>query len=317
MDTEEFKKTIGKIVENYEGIERSLVHQLRLQVPQHGPTTGSYRENVWRSLFRMIIPKKYQIEQGVFIIDSKGNISKEVDLAVFDEMYTPYLFNYGEIKFIPIEAVSVVIQCKSKISHSGEQVIDKNGDIKNDIFENIKNWVASINKLKTSLDSVARMAAYIVDNNEDAKTPLTQTATRPIKILCATDITGGIREELSKRFDILLYIADDKLKKEISDEETNYLEWNRKLNHAGEKNDTEDKGNHSSLKTRNLKQLRVPNVEVDAPEKTILSLTFQLNQLLMLINNPMLFPHRAYAGMFSEVLTETKKEGKGRTDERK
>ena len=70
------------------------------------------RDRVWKSLFEMIIPKKYCIEQSVFIIDSYGNISREVDLAVYDEMYTPYIFNYGEIKFIPIEAVAVVVQCK-------------------------------------------------------------------------------------------------------------------------------------------------------------------------------------------------------------
>lgn len=66
----------------------------------------------------MVIPKKYCIEQGVFIIDSYGKISNEVDLAVFDEMYTPYIFNYEEIKFIPIEAVAAVIQCKSQINQA-------------------------------------------------------------------------------------------------------------------------------------------------------------------------------------------------------
>lgn len=34
----------------------------------------------------------------------------------------------------------------------------------------------------------------------------------------------------------------------------------------------------------------------------LLSLNLQLNQLLMLINNPMLFPHFAYAKIFRERL---------------
>ena len=32
---------------------------------------------------------------------------------------------------------------------------------------------------------------------------------------------------------------------------------------------------------------------------SLLTFNFQLNQLLMLINNPILFPHRAYVKMFN------------------
>lgn len=105
--------SISKMVENYRNMEKSIVAQLLLETPAHHPTTGAYRENVRKSLFEMVVPRKFCIEQNVFIIDSFGYISKEVDLAIFDETYTPYIFNYGKIKFIPIEAVAVVVQCKS------------------------------------------------------------------------------------------------------------------------------------------------------------------------------------------------------------
>uniref|UniRef100_UPI003FA486C2 hypothetical protein n=1 Tax=Enterocloster clostridioformis TaxID=1531 RepID=UPI003FA486C2 len=36
----------------------------------------------------MIVPKKFVIEHSVFIIDSAGNVSKEVDLAIINT-YTP------------------------------------------------------------------------------------------------------------------------------------------------------------------------------------------------------------------------------------
>lgn len=115
MDSEKrMENAISKIRSNYVSLEKSIVDQLSLEVTKHQLTTGTYRETVWKSLFDMIIPRKFCIEQGVFIIDSKGKISDEVDLVIFDEMYTPYIFNYGKIKFIPIEAVAVVVQCKSK-----------------------------------------------------------------------------------------------------------------------------------------------------------------------------------------------------------
>lgn len=112
MEKDYNNKTIQSILKNYSHLEESIAFQLSLSA-NHPPTTGACREKIWMSLFRQIIPRKFSIEQGVFIIDSCGNISQEVDLAVFDEQYTPYIFNYSNIKFIPIEAVAMVIQCKS------------------------------------------------------------------------------------------------------------------------------------------------------------------------------------------------------------
>ena len=77
-----YEKLIKMLGENYRKIEQSIVNQIRLKVDNHYPTAGSYRENVWKSLFEMIVPKKYCIEQGVFIIDSYGNKSREVDLVI-------------------------------------------------------------------------------------------------------------------------------------------------------------------------------------------------------------------------------------------
>lgn len=43
-------------------------------------------------------------------------------------------------------------------------------------------------------------------------------------------------------------------------------------------------------------------------EVSLLSLNLQLNQLLMLINNPILFPHLSYAEMFNKVDQKEEKE---------
>jgi hypothetical protein len=44
--------------------------------------------------------------------------------------------------------------------------------------------------------------------------------------------------------------------------------------------------------------------DLEVPRNALLTLNFQLNQLLMLINNPMLFPHLAYAKAFREIVEE-------------
>jgi hypothetical protein len=272
-------ETIQKIISNYQHLEHSLVQQLQLEVHGHHLTTGTYREEVWKSLFEQIIPKKFCIKQGVFIIDSKGHISREVDLAIFDEQYTPYIFNYGKIKFIPIEAVAVVVQCKSTR-------LDE---------EDLSEWAGSINKLKTSLNSFARVMGQVINNNEkDSFASKAQSATRPVKILCCT--AKSINKKIAELFDISLHLAKggNSLFKIMPEENRTYDCWYKELNHYKSGSDIDVKPT-----PKRLSDLRI----TDDEENVLLSLIFQLNQMLMIINNPMFFPHQSYVEMFRKCIT--------------
>lgn len=301
-----YDDVLRTIAANYEEIEHSIANQLLINVPSHYPTEGAYRENVWKSLFEMVVPRKYCIEQGVFIIDAFGHKSREVDLAVYDEIYTPYIFNYGEIKFIPIEAVAAVIQCKSRYLCK----------------ENIIDWVDSIDALITSMDSVARMAGFMADNqNVTKENSVTQTATRPLTILC-TLATKKALGQYNDRFDIILSVdvENKKLYKSIKNEDQSLEAWNDQLNHAIDNIENSDDKEYRKkikveLKTNRqaiLKELKVSGKDEKGGdnENVILSLIFQLNQLLMVLNNPMLFPHHAYAQRFREALRKSS-ENKG------
>lgn len=298
-----YDELIKMLAGNYKKIEKSIANQILLNVSNHYPTIGSYREAVWKALFEMIVPQKYCIEQSVFIIDSYGHKSKEVDLVIFDEMYTPYIFNYGRIKFIPIEAVAAVVQCKSK-------------DLKP---ESITEWRKSIESLITSMDSVARMANRMVDNKDESHNKVTQTATRPIMILCAM-VSQNIMSKYKDDFDIILSVEKKgkKIMKLIRGEQNSLEQWNDSLNHAldnmdeenlaAEKSERHDKRmDISGVKRENLLQnLKVEHMNKEGilEENVLLSLIFQLNQLLMILNNPMLFPHQAYANCFNNILKE-------------
>ena len=238
----------------------------------------------------------------MFIIDSYGHKSDEIDLVIFDEMYTPYIFNYGKIKFIPIEAVAAVVQCKSRS-------VD---------YNNVTDWKKSIEGLITSMDSVARIATDVVDNLENSK-PVTQTATRPIMILCAIAPVNR-HSDWEKAFDIILSVSekDRKIHKYIRGENDSLDKWHNSLNHALEKIDNnelaDEKGKRKArkkgvegkdeLRKNLLQELKVEQKDENGElkENVLLSLIFQLNQLLMVLNNPMLFPHRAYALRFNAIL---------------
>lgn len=305
---------IKDIKENYLKMERELVTQLNYNVSNHRLTAGSYREEIWADFFRRIVPKKFNIARSVFIIDSNRNISKEVDIAIYDEQYTPYIFNYGLIKFIPIEAVAAVVQCKSR-------ALDK---------ENLLNWIKSINKLQTSNDSIVRLATYIHVGRESSCNA-TQTATRPIKVLChiPTDETSKDNICDKEHFNIVIEAyQNSKLSEEQNQSSTEY-NGNLKINFSDEnlfdvlKNynqaDKEDANKEDNAEkqeknkkcneqvdeesvnpTLEKKEIEQYKVKDEIREYTLLSFIFQFNQMLMMINNPMFFPHKAYVDMFNK-----------------
>lgn len=260
------EEVIKNITANYQDIEASIVKQLNLKVDNHHLTAGYNREKIWMELFRQLIPMKFAIRQGVFLIDSKGNVSKEVDIVVFDEQYTPYIFNYRNIHFIPIEAVSVVVQCKSKTINN----------------KDVNKWYKEIDDLQTMTGGMARMATYIATDSPD-----TQKATKPISILCHLKNENYDNDN----YDLIITALEDKLK----------VQWNGRIDTLKDAflrfNGINDLSNIKGEKEKLDKKLSELNVDGNS----ILSLIFQLNQLLMLINNPMLFPHQAYVDMFNRV----------------
>ncbi|GKU76472.1 DUF6602 domain-containing protein [Paenibacillus sp. L3-i20] len=309
-----------KVVENYKLLESNVVTELDYGV-EHHLTSGVFREGVWKEMFEKMIPRKFAIEQSVFIVDSEMNVSKEVDLAIFDEQYTPYIFRYGNIKYIPIEAVAVVIQCKST----------------NVTLNKLKPWVNSIKKLQTSPNSVVRTVNGInygehnynqfieyhskqatqVENQdsnqlcskcsarvEKLSPKTTQTSTRPIRILCHTK--KDTTEIIESLFDITICRSTEsnKLSVSIPRESNDITLWSHRLNHVSDNSKDENFG-YSNKNVNNeikLKDYRVKSRSNKLEEISLLSLTFQLNQLLMLINNPIFFPHRAYVKMFNDIL---------------
>ncbi|NGZ74056.1 DUF6602 domain-containing protein [Saccharibacillus alkalitolerans] len=303
------EQTIRAIAKNYMGTQHSIINQLTFETPSHHLTSGTTRERIWLKLFESITPKKFCIDQGVFIIDSYGEISAEVDIAIFDESYTPYIFSFENMKFIPIEAVAVAIQCKSG-SVSG-----------------VNKWASSIKRLKTFYNSYFRVIAGVVDSQKNFKDTFnylqsskekrekiqlrapysqSQTSTRPLLILCTSLEGARISASIESSFDIILDVNEgQRLKKTILNEKEDYSWWYKQLNHYGHERYTEEAAMFKALipevedTGRTLKSLAVQTFD-ENEENVLLSLTFQLNQLLMLINNPMPFPHQAYADMFRE-----------------
>ena len=285
MSTES-RKIIKHIKENYKRLEEGIVNQLYFE-NEHSGTIGSYREKIWKEMFQSIIPKKFVIEQSVFLIDSKGNVSNEVDLVIFGEMYTPYIFRYYNLKFIPIEAVAVVVECKSTSMDETK----------------LWNWTRSITDLKTS--SSQRSFVRTI-NSITCSTVPTQTATRPLRILCCLNNREvSLPKEKDKKFDVVIRARKSEKKLDIKWDENkeNLFDWYQCINHAEGPKQQTDGGKAAE---HNLDEYKVKDGKEDL---SLMSFNFQLNQILMLLNNPMLFPHLDYVEMFNNFSNMQNEEG--------
>ncbi|MFP7285685.1 DUF6602 domain-containing protein [Shouchella clausii] len=341
MLSEDKENVFKQIYKNYIDMNKMMINELDLATAHDG-LTGNYREEMWVKFFRGIIPMKYSIAQGVIIIDSKGRRSNEVDIAVYDEQYTPYVFQYNTLKFIPIEAVAVVIECKSQ-------------DWK---VKKLEKWSCSIKKLEPVRTGIAR----IVSGYATGLTNTVQTRTRPIQILASIHpivretTFQKVKQDLGKYFDFIICQQKGSSKNEnrefkvlVKNEGKTLSWWGDELNRASGKKDCEDKKeekeqndkskslelqfiNNETEKEKILgiankekltdewlnekygelvfKDLKLKNTlkNLNVEGNQFLTLNLQLNQLLMLINNPMMFPHFAYAKRFEKVAKEIAEE---------
>ncbi|MDR2878329.1 MAG: hypothetical protein LBV03_00215 [Fusobacteriales bacterium] len=277
---------IEEIKKNYDKMEKSIVEELFITVNNHQLTAGTFREKVWKELFKSIIPKKFTIEQGAFLIDSKGCVSQETDLVIFDEQYTPYVLKNKNIKFIPIEAVMAAVQCKSS-TFSESKITD---------------WEKSIDVLTTGRSGVAGSATNTVlenkrktkplkiicgtfhDNSEKMMVFLNRKSTSSM-IICAHSEETGEKYQCGKSIKKLYKSKDNKLS--IYNKYNNLRKIAEFVTPSVEKKDELNKLNIE------IKKFKVYN-------SSLLTLLFQLNQYIMLINNPMLFSHQEYVEMFNE-----------------
>lgn len=298
-------ETFNNLNEHYQRLAKTISSQLQLETPNHHVTSGTSRELIWLELFERLIPKKFKLARSVFIIDSDGHISAEVDIAIYDEQYTPYVFNYGEMQFIPIEAVAAVVQSKSR-------------SMDQSILDNVTKWVETLQCLKPKINSHVRTLKM---QNKDS---LSQTATRPIFILCTMHSLKNTKflPDIKRTFDFILHLnEEDELNVITDNEEKTLSDWYEELNHYDLKRYGAKYKRLAELSKEPIKEAKtirkLKELQVELPrnlsnsesvkQNPLLTFMFQLNQLLMIINNPMFFPHQAYVAMFNDAIKIHKK----------
>lgn len=96
----------------------TLQQQMYLKMQQqciHAPTKGDITEEAWRVFFNEYLPKRYSCSKA-FVVDCDGNISEQIDIVIYDEYFSPFIFNQDGFKYIPIESVYAVFEVKQNLS---------------------------------------------------------------------------------------------------------------------------------------------------------------------------------------------------------
>ena len=81
----------------------------------HGTTIGDASEANWSKMLRDFLPARYGVG-SVTVVDSRGSKSHQIDLAIWDQQYSPNWFTTpGGARFIPAESVYAVFEVKPSI----------------------------------------------------------------------------------------------------------------------------------------------------------------------------------------------------------
>lgn len=131
------KINIGEL---FNGLQNQMVAQLNTnrEFILHSGSKGDSLENVWIEWLRKYLPNRYCVDKAI-IIDSNGDLSHQIDLVIYDQQYTPFVFTQNGIHYIPAEGVYAIFEVKP----------DFNGHVdKDNFFEYAGKKIESVRKLK-------------------------------------------------------------------------------------------------------------------------------------------------------------------------
>jgi hypothetical protein len=80
-------------------------------VIMHPTSKGDALEDVWINWLRKYLPNRYNVDKAI-VIDSQGGMSEQIDLVIYDQQYTPFIFTQNQTNYIPAEGVYAVFEVK-------------------------------------------------------------------------------------------------------------------------------------------------------------------------------------------------------------
>lgn len=80
----------------------------------HPGTMGDASELNWIEWLRTYLPNRYSVDKA-FMIDCEGNLSDQIDVVIYDQQYTPFVFKQDNVIYVPAESVYGVFEVKQDL----------------------------------------------------------------------------------------------------------------------------------------------------------------------------------------------------------
>jgi len=112
--SEKNKINIGEL---FQGLQNQMVAQLNTnrEFIEHPGSKGDALENAWIEWLRKYLPNRYSVDKAI-VIDYTGETSHQLDIVIYDNWFTPFIFSQNGFHYIPAEGVYAVFEVKPDIS---------------------------------------------------------------------------------------------------------------------------------------------------------------------------------------------------------
>jgi len=121
----------------------------------HPGSVGDALENVWIEWLRKYLPNRYCVDKAI-VIDSNGDTSHQIDIVIYDQHFTPFVFNQNGFIYIPAEGVYAVFEVKpdfkGSVKVSTKETIN--------YFEYAGRKIESVRKLKRTSARIINAGEY-------------------------------------------------------------------------------------------------------------------------------------------------------------
>ena len=80
----------------FEGLQGQMQAQLSTNRDfiTHPGSKGDALENAWIEWLRTYLPNRYSVDKAI-VIDCEGNTSQQMDIVIYDNWFTPFIFSAG------------------------------------------------------------------------------------------------------------------------------------------------------------------------------------------------------------------------------
>jgi hypothetical protein len=87
----------------------------------HPSSKGDALESAWIEWLRRYLPNRYSVDKAI-VIDHKGNTSHQMDIVIYDNWFTPFIFTQNGFHYIPAEGVYAVFEVKPDLKGNVEEL---------------------------------------------------------------------------------------------------------------------------------------------------------------------------------------------------